>query len=139
MHKINCCNQLRGNRWSNTNYGLPGFQITLNLLGGGMGWGVLRAVTGGLLYTFRDKVEYFVFYIYVCLICLSYLNTISNSCKLNPMIIRAWNGWTPAGGLTIGYCAGLNTSRHNTRKDLACTKIFNLALHKRAGIIPCPY
>ena len=52
----------------------------------------------------------------MCLICLPYLNTISNSCKLNPMIIRAWNGWTPA-GLTIGYCAGLNTlmSQHKER------------------------
>ena len=120
MHKINCCNQLRGNRWSNTNYGLPGFQITLNLLGGGMGWGVLRAVTGGLLYTFRDKVEYFVFYIYVCLICLSYLNTISNSCKLNPMIIRAWNGWNPTGGVDHWVLCRVEylTSQHKERSRL---------------------
>ena len=58
----------------------------------------------------------------MCLICLPYLRRILNSCKVNPMIIWAWNGWTHA-GLTIEHCARqLNTSlsqhKHSaTRKD----------------------
>ena len=56
-------------------------------------------------FTFSSNIENLA--LYLCLICLPYLNTISNSCKLNAMIIRAWNGWTPV-ALTIEYCGGLN-------------------------------
>ena len=64
-------------------------------------------------FTFSSNIENLA--LYLCLICLPYLNTIWNSCKLNAMIIRAWNGWTPV-ALTIEYCGGLNAlvSQHTS-------------------------
>ena len=74
-------------------------------------------------FTFSSNIENLA--LYLCLICLPYLNTIWNSCKLNAMIIRAWNGWTPV-ALTIEYCGRLNTlmSQHklNVYKKLVPIK-----------------